>query len=60
MGMLDLPIFLEEGRGGRLAPPFWPDFLGGSRRSTQSAGPLAEKPARRYTLSKNLVGFSAR
>ncbi len=34
------------------APPFWPDFLGGSRRSAQSAGPLQERPTRCYTPTK--------
>jgi len=28
MGMLRWPIFLTEGRIGRLAPRFWLDFLG--------------------------------
>src|SRR5829696_2511779 len=51
-GMVHRPIFLKQGHVGRLAPPFWPDFLVGSRRSPQSAGPLEEKPARRYAPSK--------
>jgi hypothetical protein len=46
-----LPIS-RGGRGGWLAPPFWPDFLGGSRQATQRAGPMPEKLTRHYAPSK--------
>ena len=45
-GMTNLPIS-QEGHGGRCAPPYRPDFLGGSRHSAQSIGAAEEKPTPR-------------
>ena len=45
-GMANLPI-PQEGHGGRCAPPYRPDFLGGSRHSAQSIGAAEEKPTPR-------------
>jgi hypothetical protein len=48
--MLHLPIFLR-GVVAALRLPF-ARISRGSRRSSQSAGPLPEKPARRYAPTK--------